>query len=214
MKANLAQSQADLSLKTISFERSKKLQLSDAQSKAAYDASLAQMQIATANRNAIQAKLQELINGTRPEDIAQAKAQVRVAKANVDLIKQRLSDLSIKATRSGIVEALPWHMGERVSLGSPVAVLLSNSIPFARVYVPEKIRAQVAIGQNAQVFVDGYKKAFKAKVSRIANNPSFTPYYTLTDTDRQRLVYLAEVTLLENANKLPSGLPARVYFND
>jgi HlyD family secretion protein len=82
--------------------------------------------------------------------------------------------------------------------------------PFARIYIPETARAQIAIGKTMNVFVDGYQKPFVGKVSKIANNPSYTPYYALTDDERQRLMYLAEIQLDTSANAIPNGLPVKV----
>ena len=121
--------------------------------------------------------------------------------------------MTIKATRNGIVEALPWHQGERASLGAPVAVLLSGAKPFARVYIPQKKRAKLHIGDNLTIKVDGYNTSFQGKVRSLANHPSFTPYYALTQSDRDRLVYLAEIDLTEDkAKSLPSGLPVSVML--
>jgi HlyD family secretion protein len=33
------------------------------------------------------------------------------------------------ATRDGILDNLPWNLGERVTLGSPVAVVLAGLAP-------------------------------------------------------------------------------------
>ncbi|HDY8081979.1 TPA: hypothetical protein RQL02_004964, partial [Vibrio vulnificus] len=42
---------------------------------------------------------------------------------------------------------------------------------------------------------------------------SFTPYYALTEEERSRLMYLAEVDLTEAAHALPSGVPTQVDLN-
>ena len=47
----------------------------------------------------------------------------------------------------------------------------------------------------------------------IATDPAFTPYYALNSSDRARLVYLAEFDL-DDADQLPSGVPAQVLLND
>lgn len=210
MEANLSRAQAELSLKTLSFNRSKNLQEKNVESKSAFDKARAAFLIAKAEQDQIAARLQELKNGSRKEDIQQAQATVNIAKANVIVAEQKLNDLIIKATRDGIVEALPWHLGERVSIGAPVAVLLSGMTPFARIYIPETARAKIAIGKTMNVFVDGYQKPFVGKVSKIANNPSYTPYYALTDDERQRLMYLAEIQLDTSANAIPNGLPVKI----
>ncbi|CSD20243.1 HlyD family secretion protein [Vibrio cholerae] len=66
------------------------------------------------------------------------------------------------------------------------------------------------VGQTVTVHVDGIKDQYQGKIRWVANEPSFTPYYALTEKERSRLMYLAEVDLPESAMDLPSGLPAQV----
>ena len=91
--------------------------------------------------------------------------------------------------------------------------MLVGDAPYARVYVPEPIRANVQVGQSVRVHVDGRDEAFDGKVRMVRSEPSFTPYYALIGKDASRLVYLAEVTVAgADAAKLPAGLPVRVEF--
>lgn len=59
------------------------------------------------------------------------------------------------APRDGIVDSLPYEVGDEPPVGAPLAVLLVGKAPHARVYIPEPIRADVGVGQRARVFVDG-----------------------------------------------------------
>lgn len=52
------------------------------------------------------------------------------------------------ATRDGILDNLPWNVGERVTSGSPLAVVLAGKAPFARVYVPERYRVKIKVGDE------------------------------------------------------------------
>ncbi len=92
----------------------------------------------------------------------------------------------------------------------PVAILLTHSVPYARVYVPEPYRAQLQPGDILTVHVDGVDTAFKGKLRWVATQPSFTPYYALSGDDRARLVYLAEVDLPQSGKTLPAGIPVQV----
>ena len=77
-------------------------------------------------------------------------------------------------------------------------MLLATTAPFARVHVPEPIRAQVKIGTPATLRIDGIERTFKGQVRFIASEAEFTPYYSLTAADRSRLSFLAEVVIDEN----------------
>ena len=101
-------------------------------------------------------------------------------------------------------------MGERVFVGSPVAITVASNTPFARVYIPEPYRVRIKVGDVLAVRVDGVDDKWQGTVRWIATEAAFTPYYALNAEERSRLVYLAEVQLPETASDLPGGLPAQV----
>ena len=177
------------------------------------DTSLANKDSAQANYISATEQLLTLTNGTRKEDLDQAEATVIAAKAQVDLEMIRLSELSIVATRDGYLDSLPYHVGERVNSGSVVAVLLVDNQPYARVYVPEPYRVKLKVGDKFTVRVDGIDENLTGQLRWIDSSPSFTPYYALNSEDRSRLVYLAEVKLLDAPN-LPAGIPVQVLLDE
>ncbi len=157
-----------------------------------------------------QETLKELQNGTRPEDLAVAEANVRAAEASVDAEQTVLEDLTVVATRDGVLDSLPWNLGERVTTGSPVAVLVTGQTPYARVYVPEPHRVNLKPGDTLEVNVDGLDDPLDGVVRWISDDASFTPYYGLNQDDRARLVYLAEIDLPSASPDLPAGVPVQV----
>lgn len=159
---------------------------------------------------AAQAALDELLHGTRPEQIAQAQAAVAAADAQASAQRVLLGKLGIVAPRAGRVDSLPYKLGDQAPVGAPVAILLAGDAPYARIYVPEQQRADVHVGDAIQVFVAGRDKPYAGKVRMIRSEPDFTPYYALIGDDAARLSYLAEVTLGADAVELPAGLPVRV----
>ncbi|NAW92344.1 MULTISPECIES: HlyD family secretion protein [unclassified Vibrio] len=172
---------------------------------------------ATATRDAARAELDsakeefaKLTAGTRPEDIEQAQAALTAAKADVSLQQQKLDELTIVATRDGILDNLPYNLGERVPNNGIVAIIQASRTPYARVYVPAPHRLAVVPGAQFPVHIDGIKEPLQGTVRWVATEPSFTPYYALTENERARLMYLAEVDLPESAQSLPSGIPAQV----
>jgi HlyD family secretion protein len=154
--------------------------------------------------------LSQLLAGTRPEEIAQAEAELSAAQAELAYQQALLAELRIVATRDGVLDSLPWNLGERVTVGSPVAVLLAGKAPYARVYVPEPYRVRINKGDRLEVHVDGLDQVFDGTVRWISADPAFTPYYALNASDRARLMYLAQVALPDSAAKLPNGVPAQV----
>jgi HlyD family secretion protein len=168
---------------------------------------------AQAQVRAAQAALAELENGSRREDIAQGEAALRASQAQATAQQATLDKLGVVAPRAGIVDSLPYKLGDQAPVGAPLAILLVGDAPYARVYVPEPIRGDVRVGSAARVFVEGRDGALPGKVRMIRSEPSFTPYYALIGKDAARLSYLAEIALDgKDAAQLPAGLPVRVEF--
>lgn len=168
---------------------------------------------AAANARAAQAALDELEHGTRKERIAQGAAALEAATAQVAAQRVSLDKLSVVAPRAGVIDSLPYRLGDQAPVGAPLAVMLVGDAPYARVYVPEPIRANVTVGQPVKVFVDGRPQALDGKVRMVRSEPGFTPYYALIGDDVARLSYLAEIDLTAaDAAALPAGLPVRVEF--
>ena len=168
---------------------------------------------ANAQVRVAQAALDELRNGNRREDIAQGAAALRAAQAQAAAQAATLNKLVVRAPRAGRIDALPYRLGDQAPLGSPLAILLVGEAPYARVYVPQPLRANVKVGDRVRVFVDGRDAELVGSVRMIRSEPSFTPYFALIGEDAARLSYLAEVELGADAARLPAGLPVRVEFD-
>ena len=179
---------------------------------ASLDQDIARRNAALAELRSAEQALLEIETGAREEDIRIAEAKLRAADAQVAAERIRLQNLTIVASRDGILDNLPWSLGERVPMGSPVAILLTDDRPFARIYVPEPARAGLKIGAEVQVEVDGIEGRFSGTVRWIKSEPAFTPYYALNKEQRSRLVYMAEVDMPPQAGDLPVGLPVTAYL--
>lgn len=160
---------------------------------------------------AVQAALDELLHGTRAEQVAQGQAAAEAAEAQAAVQSATLEKLSVVAPRAGRIDSLPYKLGDQAPVGAALAIMLVGDAPYARVYVPEPMRANVKPGQAARVYVDGREGAFAGHVRMVRSEPVFTPYYALSGDDAERLSYLAEVVLDKPAD-LPAGVPVRVEF--
>lgn len=170
-----------------------------------------------ATRDANEASLQSaqealllLTNGAREEDLSAAEAQLNAAQAVLAVENKRLADLTITATRDGLLDNLPWNLGERVTAGSPLAILLAGKAPYARIYVPEVARVSLKIGDTLLIHIDGLDHSVTGQLRWIASEPAFTPYYALNQEERARLMFLAEVQLPDSEAQLPNGVPVQV----
>lgn len=210
--AKVAAANAAYTQSEANFRRAKTLVKDKLASQETLDSATAARDETFANLESAKQNLNELTNGSRVEDINSAKAQVQAAEAELKVQQKYLSDLTIKAMRAGRVDNLPWHVGERVTKGSPVVIIQANSAPYARVYIPEPYRAKLNQGMTLTVRVDGIDKDIQGELTWIATEPAFTPFYALNQEERARLMYLAEVTLPTSENNLPTGVPAQVIM--
>lgn len=197
----------------VELKRARSLLVKNLVSPEAVDAADTRLKKATADKDATRASLEELLHGTTAEELQQAEAVVAQAEARVRAISITLDNLTLRAPRPGRLDNLPYEAGERPATGAVIAVMLINKTPYARIYVPEPLRAKVHQGTEATVYVDGLEKPFAGTVRKISEEAMFTPYYSLTERDRSRLSYLAEVVLTDpDKQQLPSGIPVRVEF--
>jgi HlyD family secretion protein len=166
---------------------------------------------AVAREQAAVEALERLLNGTTVEELQQAEAALAAAEAQVRAAELDLERTRIVAPVAGTVDKVLYQLGERPAAGTTIAVLLDNSRTFARVYVPEHLRARIKPGVRLEVRIDGSADRFDGRVRWVSADASFTPYFALTEHDRSRLSYLAEIDL-EGADALPAGIPLQVDF--
>lgn len=179
------------------------------------DQARARRDAAQAARDEARARLRLLEEGTRPEQLAQARAAVDRAKAAVAELMVSAERYSVRAPRAGLIEALPYEVGERPPVGAPLVIMLADGAPYARVHVPEPLRVAFAAGTAVEVRIDGVTDPLPGTVRYVSSQASFTPYNSLTQKDRSRLAYLAEITLEgDAASNLPAGVPVQVRLAD
>ena len=155
--------------------------------------------------------LERLLNGTTVEELDQAEAAVQTSEAQVRQAELDLQRTQVRAPVSGVVDKVLFRLGERPAPGTTIAVILDDARTYARVYVPEHLRSRVTPGTQLAVSIDGQASAMEGRVRWVSADATFTPYFALTEHDRSRLSYLAEVDV-PDAAELPSGVPLQVDF--
>lgn len=212
-RANLAAAQAQQRDASAYYARVQPLGRRQLIAAAEVDRARAAAGNAQAQVGVAQAALLELEHGTRREQIAQGQSALAAAQAQAQVQAVTFGKLDVLAPRDGVVDSLPYKLGDQAPVGSPLAVMLVGARPYARVYVPEPIRQDVRVGTQARVYIEGREQAWNGRVRMIRSESSFTPYYALTGEDAARLSYLAEVELSDaKSADLPAGLPVRVEF--
>jgi HlyD family secretion protein len=175
------------------------------------DRAQATWEASRASEQAKRESLASLLSGTTVEELQQAQALVDAADAQVRLIQIDIERSSIHAPVAGVIDKVLYEVGERPQPGATVAVLLDNSKSFARIYVPEHLKASVLVGTVLNISLDGVEAVQQGTVSWVSSDSTFTPYFALTERDRSRLSFLAEVEIM-NAESFPAGLPLEAWL--
>lgn len=170
-----------------------------------------QVDEAAARQDEARSALDELLEGTRSEQLDQARAAHAAASARADELAIELERTVLRAPVDALVEALPYEVGERPQPGRTVVALLDVHRLYARVHIPQPLRTRLSSGASAELRVDGFAEAFSGRVRWISSDAAFTPFFALTQHDRSRLAYLAEIDF-ESSVDLPAGIPVEVRF--
>ena len=154
------------------------------------------------------ASVQELDRAKRGLDQAQAMQAERAAR--VAQAERRLADLTVRASAPGVVDQLPFEVGERVPAGGVVAVVLAAGDPWVRVWLPSRAVSRLRPGDPASVEIGGIAERLSGHIEDVAREPEFTPHFALTERERDHLVYESRIVIDNAPPNLRPGLPATV----
>ena len=129
-------------------------------------------------------------------------AQIAEAEAN-------LAERIITAPMDGTIISRPVEVGNVVSPGSPVFVMVDMSRLYVKVYIPEPDIPKLRLGDPADVSVDGFPgRTFPAVVTKIYQQAEFTPKNVETQEERVKLVFGVELSFVRPEGVLKPGMPA------
>jgi HlyD family secretion protein len=149
-----------------------------------------------------------LLAGTRPERIAQARAQLSEIDA-------QLREMKILAPTNSVLEVLSVKTGDVLPANREVATLLLTQHLWVRVFVPEPWLGKIRVGQAVRVRVDSFPdKDFKGEVEQISRAAEFTPRNAQTVEERIKQVFAVKIRLPNDADLLRAGMSADVFFPD
>lgn len=210
-RAAVEAAQSSLNTDAREYDRVRDLVERKLLSQSSLDQARARRDVSAGTLKQSNARLNLMLEGTRIEELEQAEASLKQAQAALVELQTSAARYVVAAPRAGRVEALPYKLGERPTAGMPVVVMLAEGVPYARVHVPEPARAHFKAGTQVQVRLDGREQPLNGVVRFVSAEAAFTPYYALTQEDRSRLSYLAEIDLPEDAaREIPSGVPVQV----
>lgn len=154
--------------------------------------------------------LRLLQKGTRPEDIAAARAQVEQQENRLSSLLKQRSETEVRSPASGVVQSLGLRPGDLVAPNQPVAEILEAGQLWVRVYVPETLLGLVHVGQAVRVRVDTFPNLwFKGHVASVSSQGEYTPRNVQTRAQRAEQVFGVKV-LVDPDPRLKAGMAAEV----
>lgn len=164
---------------------------------------------ATAARMSLET-LRENERGSRPEDIAAARAALAREEGQLAYLRRQKQESVVVSPADGVIESIDLRPGDLVAPNQPVARILEPSQVWVRVYVPEPLLGRVRVGQKAAVRVDTYpKREFGGRVVEIRTQAEYTPRNVQTLDQRMDQVFGVKVAI-DPAPELKPGMSAMV----
>ena len=149
-----------------------------------------------------------LVEGTRPERIAQVRAQL----AEIDA---QLHEMHVTAPAESVLEVLGVKVGDVVSANREIATLVFPQHLWVRVYVPESKLGQIRVGDKVRVKVDSWPtQDFEGAIEQINREAEFTPRNVQTVEERVKQVFGVKIKLNNPENKLRAGMSADITFTE
>jgi multidrug resistance efflux pump len=156
------------------------------------------------NVAAAKSRYELLLAGTRPEQLAQGRAQL----AEID---SHLREMT--APSDSVLEVLSVKVGDVLAPNQQVATLLLTNHIWVRVFVPETWLGQIQLGAKVTARVDSFPgKDFSGTVEQIAREAEFTPRNVQTVGERVKQVFGVKVRLDNSEGRLRAGMSADVTF--
>lgn len=156
-----------------------------------------------------QAQFEQVEAGPFKGELDIAKAVVKEAMANLQLVEHQLAELSLKAPITGILSQVLVDVGEVAAPSAPLVTVLDPTFLTLTIYVPEAQVAKVNVGDEVEIRVDTFPEdVFVGHVRYIADQAQFTPTEVQTQEERVKLVFAVEVLIDDPDERLKPGMPA------
>ena len=155
------------------------------------------------------ASMKLVVAGTRDEDLRVAEAAVDAARGHVQQIQTMIDELTIRAPLASRVEALDLRPGDILPPNATAAVLLEEKELYVRIYVPETLLGRLHVGQAVPISVDSFSgRTFRGVVKHINEVGEYSPRNLQTADERADQVFATRVELEEGFDQLRAGMAA------
>ena len=210
-RSDVEAAQAQKTLARRTYHRKRDLVDTGAVTQLAVDDARAALDVATARLRASEKTLELAEIGPRQEDIDQARASLRAARAKRARLRLELADTKLRAPAAGIIRNRILEPGDCADPRMAVFTLARMDPKWVRTYLPERELGRVKPGMAATVHTDSHPdKAYEGWVGFISPTAEFTPKNVETPELRTALVYETRVHVRDPDNELRLGMPATV----
>ncbi len=149
--------------------------------------------------------------GFRPEEIAQAKAEMARAQAALAMARLHVEDSVLKAPSDGVILTRAEEPGAVLQAGATVLTLSLTRPVWVRAYVSEPDLGRIHPGMKVEIFTDAHPgKPYSGEVGYISPRAEFTPKNVETPELRTSLVYRFRVVVNNPNEALRQGMPVTV----
>lgn len=154
--------------------------------------------IAQAQARAAEARANEklVLAGSRVEDIHAADGQVAVAQGKLDQVKTMIDELTIKAPRGARIESLDLRPGDILAPNATAATLIEDDQLYVRIYVPETQLGHIHPGMDVPITVDSFPdRTFPGVVEHVNSEGEYSPRNLETADERANQVFATRIGL-------------------
>jgi HlyD family secretion protein len=211
--ADIRAAEAELNSATADLKRFAALLEANAGSRKQRDDAATRRDVAAARLQSVRERkrgaaetLARLRAGSRPEEIAAARARVSATEAQIATLKKGLADAQLESPVAGIVTSKLADAGEVLAPRTPVVVVTDLDHAWANVYVDEPIVPRLRLGQNVTLVTDAGHR-IDGTITFISPKAEFTPRNVQTAEERSRLVYRIKVSADNRDGILKQGMP-------
>jgi HlyD family secretion protein len=197
------------------YERLLETSGTGATSDQALDDAKSRLSVAQAKLSAARNALTLAIEGPRVEEIAAAEKKLEALEASRSLLDIRLSEMTLTAPASGIVQSRILEPGEMAGPAKPVVTLALTDPKWARVFISEPDLGRISPGMSVKIYSDSYPgEAMDGWIGFISPTAEFTPKAVQTEELRTKLVYEVRVFSKDPEDKLKLGMPVTVTVDE
>lgn len=210
--ANVNIARANFDQTTADYDRAEALFSEAAMAKAEFEKAQMSLELSKYQLQAAESRLSLLQDGTRPQVVNAARAEVERNKAILKATDFMLQDTKIYSPREGTVISKNYEEGEFIQAGASVVTVADLEDLWIKVYIATDDLPYIKLGQSVSFTVSGYNREFAGEVVEIASRGEFTPKTIQTKQERTNVVFGVKIKINSAEGVLKPGMPADVVM--